>query len=146
MTCTVAGCICVMGWATSVLAGPPGNGGETSISLACDRKIPAQGDAEFRFDLEGVNTAQVNEWAQRLVQRLQSVPEVRNATTDAGAAGLSAMTSSRLNDGASCFGSFVYPKSLSMRMTASLASGTTPAGRSTSSYRFPSMTLPGPIT
>ena len=51
----------------------------------------ASGPTEFRFDLEGVNTAEVNTWAARLVQRLQSVPEVRHATTDAGAEGLAAM-------------------------------------------------------
>ncbi|MDO5291069.1 MAG: efflux RND transporter permease subunit, partial [Pseudomonadota bacterium] len=49
------------------------------------------GPTEFRFDLEGADTALVNTWAQRLVQRLQSVPEVRHATTDAGATGLAAM-------------------------------------------------------
>ncbi|AVO34640.1 efflux RND transporter permease subunit [Ottowia oryzae] len=74
----------------------------------------ASGPTEFRFDLEGVNTAQVNEWAQRLVQRLQSVPEVRNATTDAGAAGLSAMvqvdrdTASRLGVTASALDNTLY--------------------------------------
>ncbi|MGB3068415.1 MAG: efflux RND transporter permease subunit [Ottowia sp.] len=48
------------------------------------------GPTQYRFALEGVNTAQVNEWAQRLVQALQSVPEVRHPITDAGAKNLSA--------------------------------------------------------
>ncbi|MFD1711082.1 multidrug transporter subunit MdtC [Ottowia sp. GY511] len=74
----------------------------------------ASGPTEFRFDLEGVNTAQVNEWAQKLVQRLQSVPEVRHATTDAGASGLAAMvhidrdTASRLGVTASALDNTLY--------------------------------------
>lgn len=74
----------------------------------------ASGPTEFRFDLEGVNTAQVNEWAQKLVRRLQSVPEVRHATTDAGAAGLAAMvhidrdTASRLGVTASALDNTLY--------------------------------------
>ncbi len=74
----------------------------------------ARGATEFRFDLEGVNTALVNEWAQRLVRRLQDVPEVRHATTDAGAAGLSAMvhidrdTASRLGVTASALDNTLY--------------------------------------
>ncbi len=72
------------------------------------------GPTQFRFDLEGVNTALVNEWAQRLVRRLQSVPEVRHATSDAGAAGLSAMvhidrdTASRLGVTASSLDNTLY--------------------------------------
>jgi multidrug efflux pump len=74
----------------------------------------ASGPTEYRFDLEGVNTALVNEWAQRLAQRLQSVPEVRHATTSAGAAGLSAMvhidrdTASRLGVTASSLDNTLY--------------------------------------
>ena len=50
----------------------------------------ATGPTEYRFDLEGADTALVNEWAQRLAQALQTVPEVRHATTSAGAQGLAA--------------------------------------------------------
>ena len=48
------------------------------------------GPTEYRFALEGVNTALVDEWAQRLAQRLRTLPELRATTTDAGAQGLSA--------------------------------------------------------
>ncbi|MCA0176963.1 MAG: efflux RND transporter permease subunit [Proteobacteria bacterium] len=49
------------------------------------------GPTAYRFDVEGVNTAQVNAWAQRLAARLTSLPELRHATTAAGGAGLAAM-------------------------------------------------------
>ncbi|GAB1386430.1 multidrug efflux RND transporter permease subunit MdtB [Melaminivora sp.] len=49
------------------------------------------GPTEFRFDLEGVDTALVQHWAQRLAQRLHSLPELRQAGTRAGASGPSAM-------------------------------------------------------
>ena len=48
------------------------------------------GPTQHRFALEGVDTAQINEWAQRMVQVLQSVPEVRHPITDGGARNLSA--------------------------------------------------------
>ena len=63
----------------------------------------ATGPTEYRFDLKGADTALVNEWAQRLAQALQTVPEVRHATTSAGAQGLAAQvqtdreTASRLD-------------------------------------------------
>ncbi len=48
------------------------------------------GPTQYRFALEGADTGQVNEWAQRMVQALQSVPEVRHPMTDAGAENLAA--------------------------------------------------------
>lgn len=51
----------------------------------------ATGPTPYRFDLEGVDTALVNDWAQRITQALQAVPEVSRATTDAGASGPAAM-------------------------------------------------------
>ena len=72
------------------------------------------GPTEFRFDLEGVDTALVNDWARRLARRLQSVPELRTATTDAGATGLAAMvqidrdTASRLGVTASSLDNTLY--------------------------------------
>ena len=72
------------------------------------------GPTEFRFDLEGVDTALVNQWAQRLARRLQDVPEVRHATTDAGATGLAAMvqvdrdTAARLGVSASALDNTLY--------------------------------------
>jgi len=74
----------------------------------------ASGPTEFRFDLEGVDTALVNQWAERLVKRLGQVPEVRHATTDAGATGLSAMvridrdTAARLGVTASSLDNTLY--------------------------------------
>ncbi|MBS0292986.1 MAG: efflux RND transporter permease subunit [Proteobacteria bacterium] len=72
------------------------------------------GPTEYRFDLEGVDTELVNHWAQRLALRLQSVPEVRHATTNAGASGPSAMvqvdrdTAARLGITASSLDNTLY--------------------------------------
>ncbi|RRD56683.1 multidrug transporter subunit MdtC [Comamonadaceae bacterium OH2545_COT-014] len=74
----------------------------------------ATGPTEFRFDLEGVDTALVNAWAQKLVEALAGVPEVRHATTDAGATGLAAMvrvdreTAARLGVTASSLDNALY--------------------------------------
>ena len=51
----------------------------------------ATGPTAFRFDIEGVSTAQVDAWAQRLTRRLAQLPELRHVTTDAGGTGLAAM-------------------------------------------------------
>ncbi|MFT4196165.1 efflux RND transporter permease subunit, partial [Ottowia sp.] len=48
------------------------------------------GPTEYRFALEGVDTALVDQWARRLAEGLGRLPELRAATTDAGAQGLSA--------------------------------------------------------
>ena len=45
------------------------------------------GPTQYRFALEGADTAVVNEWAQRLVDRLRQERRLRNVTTDAGANG-----------------------------------------------------------
>jgi len=72
------------------------------------------GPTQYRFDLEGVDTALVNDWAQRLARRLQSVPEVRHATTEAGASGPAALvrvdrdTAARLGVTASSLDSQLY--------------------------------------
>lgn len=74
----------------------------------------ATGPTEYRFDLEGADTAFVNEWAQRLAQALQTVPEVRHAATSAGAQGLAAQvqtdreTASRLGVTASSIDNALY--------------------------------------
>ncbi len=53
-----------------------------------DLTIDAEsGPTQFRFSLEGSDTATVNEWANRLVERMRSLPQVRNPVTDAGASG-----------------------------------------------------------
>ena len=56
-----------------------------------DLTIDAEtGPTEYRVSIGGVDAAEVNAWTRKLAQRLQSEPKVRNATTDAGAQGLSA--------------------------------------------------------
>jgi len=53
-----------------------------------DLTIDAEsGPTQYRFSLEGSDTATVNEWANRLVERMRSLPQVRNPVTDAGASG-----------------------------------------------------------
>ncbi|MGJ7507053.1 efflux RND transporter permease subunit [Variovorax sp. GT1P44] len=80
-----------------------------------DLTIDAEtGPTEFRVSLEGVDTTTVNTWARKLVERLRSVPQVRNATTDAGAQGLAAYvdidrnTASRLSVTASSVDDALY--------------------------------------
>ncbi|WP_345536297.1 efflux RND transporter permease subunit [Variovorax defluvii] len=80
-----------------------------------DLTIDAEtGPTEFRVALEGVDTTVVNDWAKKLVERLRSVPQVRNATTDAGAQGLAAYvdvdrnTASRLSVTASSVDDALY--------------------------------------
>jgi multidrug efflux pump len=72
------------------------------------------GPTPYRFDLEGVDTAQVNDWAQRLSKKIATLPEISRATTDAGATGLAAMvqvdrdTASRLGVTASSLDDALY--------------------------------------
>ncbi|MBT2325207.1 efflux RND transporter permease subunit [Variovorax paradoxus] len=80
-----------------------------------DLTIDAEtGPTEFRVSLEGVDTATVNEWAKKLVERLRTVPQVRNPTTDAGAQGMAAYvdidrnTASRLSVTASSVDDALY--------------------------------------
>ena len=74
----------------------------------------ATGPTEFRFDIEGASTALVNEWAQNMAQALQAVPQVRHATTSAGAQGLAAQvltdreTASRLGVTAASLDNALY--------------------------------------
>ena len=56
-----------------------------------DLTIDAEtGPTEFRASLEGVDSAVITHWMTRLVDRLQTVKQVRNASSDAGAQGLAA--------------------------------------------------------
>ncbi len=48
------------------------------------------GATEYRFALEGVDTAEIDAWAQRLATRLRTLPQLRGAGTDAGAQGKAA--------------------------------------------------------
>ncbi|MBI3369628.1 MAG: efflux RND transporter permease subunit [Burkholderiales bacterium] len=80
-----------------------------------DLTIDAEtGPTEFRVALEGADTASVTDGAQKLVQRLRSVPELRNAVTDAGATGMAAYvdidrdTASRLGISASAIDDALY--------------------------------------
>jgi len=80
-----------------------------------DLTIDAEtGPTEFRLSLEGVDTATVNGWSRKLVERLRTVPQVRNPTTDAGAQGLAAYvdidrnTASRLSVTASSVDDALY--------------------------------------
>jgi multidrug efflux pump len=72
------------------------------------------GPTPYRFDLEGVDTNQINEWAQRLTTEISTLPEISRATTDAGAMGLAAMvkvdrdTASRLGVTASSLDDALY--------------------------------------
>ena len=49
------------------------------------------GATQYRFDIEGVDTALVNDWAQQLAARLAQLPELRHASTSAGADAPAAM-------------------------------------------------------
>jgi len=80
-----------------------------------DLTIDAEtGPTEFRVSLEGADTTAVNDWARKLVERLRAAPQVRNATTDAGAQGLAAYvdidrnTASRLSVTASSVDDALY--------------------------------------
>ncbi len=56
-----------------------------------DLTIDAEtGPTEYRVSLEAVDSATINNWMGKLVQRLQSTTQVRNVSSDAGAQGLAA--------------------------------------------------------
>ena len=80
-----------------------------------DLTIDAEtGPTEYRVSIGGVDAEQVNGWTRKLALRLQNEPKVRNATTDAGAQGLSAFvdidrnTASRLSITASSVDDTLY--------------------------------------
>ncbi|CAN5647661.1 MdtB/MuxB family multidrug efflux RND transporter permease subunit [soil metagenome] len=80
-----------------------------------DLTIDAEtGPTEFRFSVEGVDSASVTDWVRKLMARLESVSQVRNVTSDAGAQGLSAYvdidrnTASRLSVTASAVDDVLY--------------------------------------
>jgi len=59
-----------------------------------DLTIDAEtGPTQFRVSLEGAEGKVVDEWATKLVRRLQDTSQVRNVVTDAGATGASAFVS-----------------------------------------------------
>ncbi len=80
-----------------------------------DLTIDAEsGPTQYRLSIEAVDSATVTEWVKKLMARLQSVKEVRNVTSDAGAQGLSAYvdidrdTASRLSVTASAVDDTLY--------------------------------------
>ncbi|TFZ07906.1 efflux RND transporter permease subunit [Ramlibacter humi] len=90
-------------------------GAQLYLQPVQDLTIDAEsGPTQYRFSLEGSDTATVNDWAVKLAQRLQTVPQVRNAVTDAGAAGAAVYvdidrdTASRLNITASSIDDALY--------------------------------------
>ncbi|WLI87477.1 efflux RND transporter permease subunit [Massilia sp. R2A-15] len=59
-----------------------------------DLTIDAEtGPTQYRVSIEGADNASVNEWAGKLVARLQNDAKVRNVVTDAGATGVAAFVS-----------------------------------------------------
>ncbi len=59
-----------------------------------DLTIDAEtGPTQYRLSIEGADNATVNEWAGKLVARLQDDKKVRNVVTDAGATGAAAFVS-----------------------------------------------------
>ena len=80
-----------------------------------DLTIDAEtGPTEFRVSLEGADTATVTQWANKLSQAMQTLPQVRNVVNDANAQGLSAYididrdTASRLSISASTVDDALY--------------------------------------
>jgi multidrug efflux pump len=80
-----------------------------------DLTIDAEsGPTQYRVSLEGADNAQVVQWATQLVRKLQSVPQVRNVTTDADATGAAVYveidrdTAARLNISAASIDDALY--------------------------------------
>ena len=72
------------------------------------------GPTQYRIALEAADTATVDEWAVRVVERLRREPSLRNVTTDANAAGAAVYvevdrdTAARLNISASAIDDALY--------------------------------------
>ncbi|MES2992795.1 MAG: efflux RND transporter permease subunit [Pseudomonadota bacterium] len=80
-----------------------------------DLTIDAEtGPTQYRVSLEGVDSATITLWMNRLIERLHDVPQVRNVSSDAGAQGLAAYievnrdTASRLGVTASAVDDALY--------------------------------------
>jgi multidrug efflux pump len=59
-----------------------------------DLTIDAQvGKTQYQLSMEGVDQAALNTWSEKLVDQLKTMKEIRNPSTDAQAAGLSAFVS-----------------------------------------------------
>ena len=56
-----------------------------------DLTIDAEsGPTQYRLSIEGADSATVNQWAHKLVEKMRTLEQLRNATTDAGALGAAA--------------------------------------------------------
>src|SRR5207302_1521502 len=80
-----------------------------------DLTIDAEsGPTQYRVSLEAADNATVSEWANKLTQRLQSTPQVRNVVSDADATGIAAFvnidrdTASRLSISAASIDDALY--------------------------------------
>jgi len=80
-----------------------------------DLTIDAEsGPTQYRLSLEGADNATVVEWAGKLVQKLRTVPKVRNVVTDADASGAAVYvdidrdTAARLNISAAAIDEALY--------------------------------------
>jgi multidrug efflux pump len=80
-----------------------------------DLTIDAEsGPTQYRLSLEGADNATVVEWAGKLVQKLRTVPKVRNVVTDADASGAAVYvdidrdTAARLNISAASIDEALY--------------------------------------
>ena len=80
-----------------------------------DLTIDAEtGPTQYRVSLEGVDSATITLWMNKLIERLRSAPQVRNVSSDAGAQGLAASidvnrdTASRLGITASSVDDALY--------------------------------------
>jgi multidrug efflux pump len=80
-----------------------------------DLTIDAEtGPTEFRASLEGVSSAQITQWMNKLIAQLHDAPQVRNVSSDAGAQGLASNvavdrdTASRLGITASAVDDALY--------------------------------------
>ncbi|MGH8796709.1 MAG: efflux RND transporter permease subunit, partial [Caldimonas sp.] len=90
-------------------------GATLSLQPTQDLTIDAEtGPTQYRVSLEGVDSALITQWMGKLIERLHSVAEVRNVSSDAGAQGLAAYvdvnrdTASRLSITASSVDDALY--------------------------------------
>ncbi|MFL6692913.1 MAG: efflux RND transporter permease subunit, partial [Ramlibacter sp.] len=69
-------------------AGEQVQGATVRVQPVQDLTIDAEsGPTQYRFSLEGADTATVTQWAQTLSQKLSTLPQLRTVTSDAGATG-----------------------------------------------------------
>ncbi len=86
-----------------------------SLQATPDLTMDAEtGPTPYRAALQGVDSASITDWTQRLVQRLHQAPQLRSVSSDAGAQGLAAQvqinrdTAARLGISASSIDDALY--------------------------------------